>query len=98
MRKLLVNSKSWVSPRYFEKGRDLSGESLVLLYFLFVSIYTYMLYFQFSLDEKKSRVGRNAGSKRDDITYTSRHTRQIPFLGPSPTHPLEGRVGQDPGN
>ena len=57
-----------------------------------------MLYFQFSLGEKKSRVGRNAGSKRDDITYTSRHTRQILFLGPSPTHPLQGRVGQDPGN
>ena len=57
-----------------------------------------MLYFQFSLGEKKSRVGRNAGSKRDDITYTCRHTRQIPFLGPSPAHPLEGRVGQDSGN
>ena len=57
-----------------------------------------MLYFQFSLGEKKSRAGRNAGSKRDDITYTSRHTRQIPFLGPSPTQPFEGRVEQDPGN
>ena len=57
VRKLLVNSKSWVSPRYFEKGRDLSGESLVLLYFLFVSIYTYMLYFQFSLGEKKAALG-----------------------------------------
>ena len=57
-----------------------------------------MLYFQFSLGEKKSHAGRNAGSKRDDITYTSRHTRQIPFLGSSPTHPLEGRVGHNPGN
>ena len=58
-----------------------------------------MLYFQFSLGEKKkSRDRRNAGSKRDDITYTSRHTRQIPFLGPSPTQPFEGRVEQDPGN
>lgn len=91
-------SKSWVSPRFLEKGRDLSGESLVVLFFLFVNIYILICYiFNFS-QVKKSSVGRDTGSWRDVITYTFLHSRPTSFPCSSPTHLLVGRVGQDPGN
>ena len=48
-------SRSWVSPLYFADKRGLLGEFFVLVYFLFVSIYTYLLSFQFSFVENKQR-------------------------------------------
>ena len=43
-------------------------------------------------------MGRDSGSKSDDFTYTSLHTRPTSFPGSFPTHPLGGRIGVVPGN
>ena len=98
MREQLLNVPDRGFRPFTSRIKEVCWVSSLFLCIFYLSVYILICYLFNFPSVKTSSVGRNAGSKRDDITYTSRHSRPTPFPDSSPTHLREGRLGEDPGN